>query len=66
MNAKQKRFVKQLAEYLVGDQAKQSIELQMGKESAQQWAALRNTTPLHGWLTVEEAEAELTKFLWGE
>lgn len=57
------QFIHELAKYLVGDQAKKSIELQMGKESAKQWAKLRSATPLFGYPTVEEAEAELTKFL---
>lgn len=56
-------FIKQLAIYLVGDQAKKSILLQMGNEEALQWAKLRSMTPLFGYPTVEEAEAELTEFL---
>ena len=56
-------FIKQLAIYLVGDQAHKSIELQMRKESAQQWADLRGKTPLFGYPTVEEAEQILTEFL---
>lgn len=60
---RKKRFIRQLAEYLVGDQAKKSIELEMGKESAQQWSALRSTTPLSGYPTVDEAEEVLTDFL---
>ncbi len=63
MNHAKRDFVKVLAEYLAGDQARKSIELQMGKESAQEWAKLRNATPLFGWQTVEEAEVALSKFL---
>jgi hypothetical protein len=58
-----KRFIRQLAIFLVEDQVKKSIGLEMGKESAKQWAALRSTTPLHGYPTVEEAEEALSEFL---
>lgn len=57
------RFIQALAEYLVADQAKKSIELQMGKESAKQWLNLRSMTPLFGYPTVEEAVETLTEFL---
>lgn len=57
------RFVRALAEYLVGDQARMSIYLEMGKPEAQAWAKLRNAGPSLGWATVEEAEAILTRFL---
>lgn len=57
------RFIQALAEYLVADQAKKSIELQLGKESAKQWSNLRSTTPLFGYPTVEEAVETLTDFL---
>ena len=56
-------FIKELAKFLVGDQARKSIELQMGKAHAKEWAALCNTTPLFGYLSVEEAEEQLTRFL---
>ena len=56
-------FIKALARYLVEKQAMKSIELQMEKESAKEWAALRSATPLFGYPTVEEAEAQLTEFL---
>ena len=64
MDAEQARFVRALAEFLVGDQARQSIELQMGKASAKKWATLRTATPLFGYPTVEEAERTLATFLW--
>lgn len=57
------KFIRQLAQFLAGDQAKKSIELEMGKESAKEWAALRGTTPLFGYPSVEEAEATLREFL---
>lgn len=60
---KRQEFIHQLAVFLVGDQAKKSIELEMRQESALQWRDLRRKTPLAGWPTVEEAEKELTEFL---
>ena len=57
-----KEFVQQLANYLAGNQALMSIKLQLRAEDALQWAALRATTPLRGWTTVEEAEIELTNW----
>jgi len=60
---KKRRFIRALAEFLAGDQARKSIELQMGKDHAKEWAALRSACPLHGYPTVEEAEQELTEFL---
>ena len=56
-------FVKALAEYLVKDQARKSIELKMKKPAALEWARLRNLTPLSGYLTIEEAEKVLAEFL---
>ena len=56
-------FIHRLAEYMVKDQAMKSIELEMGKPSAKEWAAMRSLTPLHGYPTVEEAEKVLTEFL---
>lgn len=57
------RFIRQLAQFLAGNQARKSIELEMGKESAKEWAALRATTPLFGYPSVDEAEATLREFL---
>ena len=56
-------FIRKLAEYLVDDQAKKSILLGMGDKNAALWAAIRDTIPLHGYPTVDEAEAVLTEFL---
>lgn len=56
-------FVAALADYLVTDQARKSILLEMGKPEAKQWAALRATTPLQGYPTLEEAKAQLTAWL---
>lgn len=60
---KKRRFIRQLAVYLADEPARKSIELQMGKLSAQEWANLRQTTPLMGYTTVDEAEQLLTEFL---
>lgn len=60
---KKKRFIRALAEYLAGEQARMSIGLQLGKADAQQWAKLRQETPLFGYPTVDEAEETLTEFL---
>lgn len=56
-------FIKALAVYLVKDQARKSIELEMQKPAAEEWAALRSLTPLFGYPTVEEAVTVLTEFL---
>ena len=64
MTEDKKRFVEALAEYLVDDQAKKSMELEMGKPDAEMWAKMRNLTPLRGYPTVERAIHELTVWLW--
>ena len=56
-------FADAVAEYLVGDQARMSILLQMGKPEAQAWAKIRGLTPLMGYPTVEEAKALMRQFL---
>jgi len=56
-------FVHQLSVFLVGNQAKKSIALEMGKESAKEWANLRSTTPLFGYPTINQAEITLNKWL---
>lgn len=61
-SAKQ-RFIQELAQYLVGNQAAMSIGLAMEDPQAIQWARIRQATPLFGYPTVEEAEEILTKFL---
>lgn len=60
---KKQAFIKQLAQFLAGDSARKSIELQMGKPHAKEWAELRSATPLFGWVTIEEAEKTLMEFL---
>ncbi len=66
------RFIRQLAEFLVKDQEKKSIQLQVEAARnlsdfrpcfAQEWAALRTTTPIFGYQTVDEAVEQLTEFL---
>ena len=56
-------FIRELADYLVKDQARKSIELEMGMVSAQEWARLRGKTPLFGYPTIEQAIVQLTNFL---
>lgn len=64
-------FVRVLAKFLVDNQAGKSIAMELearhppvhGIVWAQEWAALRNATPLFGYPTVEEAEKALTEFL---
>ncbi len=63
MNEQKHRFVRALASFLAGGAAMKSIALQMGKQWAQEWAALRQETPLSGWCTIEEAEQQLAQFL---
>lgn len=61
---RKRNFIKALAKFLVGNEGRKSIELQMGKELAKEWAELRGATPLHGYYPdVEEAERELEEFL---
>lgn len=48
-------IIRALAEYLVRDQARKSIELEMGKPYAKEWSVLRGTTSVRGYPTVEEA-----------
>lgn len=65
--AQKARFIKALAKFLAGDQAKKSILLGMPGGIAfsvvQEWAELLNATPLFGYITVDEAEAKLTDWL---
>lgn len=70
MNARQQRFVTQLARFLVENQAGKSIRLELERMRpgaivtlAKEWAELRATTPLLGYPTVEQAETELADFL---
>lgn len=66
---KKARFIKALAQFLAGDQAKKSILLDPRMQGSphsslvQEWAALRSETPLFGYPTVEEAEKILTEWL---
>ena len=52
-------FARRLAEYLAGDQARKSIELEMGYPAALEWAELRGFVPVQGWASVEETEKAL-------
>jgi hypothetical protein len=60
---RKQRFIRAVAEYLVIDQAHQSILLSLGDEAARRWARIRTETPLHGYVDVHEAERVLGEFL---
>lgn len=61
---RKKLFVRTLAKFLVEHEGRKSIELEMGKELAKEWAELRSATPLHGYYSdIEEAVKELEEFL---
>ena len=61
---KKQAFIRKLAEFLAGpNSAKYSIMLEMGREEAKEWAAMRDLTPLFGYPTVDEAEKILREFL---
>ncbi len=67
---KRHTFIRALAKFLAGDQAKKSIMLGMPNSVAfslaQEWATLRSASPLAGYGTVEEAEDQLREWLLGE
>lgn len=58
-------FFAQLAAYLVDQQVKMSIRLEVdpGDPEARQWCLMRQATPLFGYPTVAEAEAQLRDWL---
>ena len=62
-DGRRKVFIMELAEFIAGNQARKSIELQMGKESAKEWAKLRGASPVFGYGTVDEAYEVLLDFL---
>ena len=62
-NVRKDAFLKALANYLVRDQAKRSIQLEMGSLDAKEWAAIRALTPLMGYPSVDEAVQVLKEFL---
>jgi len=59
---RRERFIKNLAEYLVLDQAEKSIRLEMKDPAALLWAELRGATPLFGYSTVNEAMVILERW----
>jgi hypothetical protein len=63
MDERKRLFVKALAKFLTDNQAHKSILLEMGKPEAIAWRDLRQTTPLFGWPTAEEAEKALSEWL---
>lgn len=56
-------FIDALAHFLVDDQGRKSIELEVGKSWANEWAAVRNSLPTLGYATHAEAVKFLTEFL---
>ena len=70
MNAKQQRFVETLAKFLVSDEGRKSIELQLGTPYGKSWAELRHSTSLFGYYNDDggfiRAVEELTDFLYPE
>lgn len=61
--SKRDKFIRLLAEYLVGNQAEMGIKVQLGKPDALNWAAMRGLSPLFGYQTVDEGEKLLKEFL---
>lgn len=53
--ARKNLLIAALAEYLVLDQTKQSIDLERGVPSAILWARIRNLTSVRGYATVANA-----------
>lgn len=66
---KKREFIRALAKFLVGDQAKKSLLLDPRMAGSpfsslvKEWAELRGTTPLFGYPTLSEAEELLEEFL---
>ena len=66
-------FIRQLAKFLIEHEAHKSMMLELGADPvsqalgkpsmAEEWARLRSTTPLQGYLSVDEAEQQLKEFL---
>jgi hypothetical protein len=68
---KKKKFIHELAVFLVNQEASKSVclEIELARKDdrlpkwAHEWRNLRNSTPLSGWLSIEEAEEILNEFL---
>jgi len=63
-------FIRQIAEFLVGNEATKSIILESETRGnagpirwGHEWAKLRNRSPIRGYATVEEAERDLWEML---
>lgn len=56
-------FIKKLAKFLADKPAKKSIDLEMENPYALAWAEIRNSTPLFGYPSIEEAEKILSDWL---
>lgn len=66
------QFIHQLAEFIAGNSAAKSIMLEVETKTprpypmpnfAKEWAVLASSTPVRGWVSVEEAEKILREFL---
>lgn len=70
MQDRRRQFVAELAKYLVKDQVRKSIELQILSPNVAawvlEWRDVREASTLFGYPTVSEAEESLWKFLYGE
>lgn len=64
-SSNRRAFVRALAKFLVEDAAEMSIKLELGTEEAKRWARLREASPVFGYPTVDEAEAQLLAWLSG-
>lgn len=55
-------FITALAVFLSHDSGVKSVHLQMGKAYAIEWSRLRNASPIRGYMSVRETEAELARW----
>jgi hypothetical protein len=58
-----KEFIRALAEFLAANSAEMSLKLAYGDTEAKRWVALRDATPVFGWVSVDETEAVLREWL---
>jgi len=54
-----KALAKALAPYLSEDQARKSIDLQLGKPYAREWAQIRTAANVRGYATTDDTERHL-------
>jgi hypothetical protein len=63
INTRKQLFIDAMAEYLTRDLAKRSIEIEMGKLDAQEWAKIYNIVGLGGYAKKEDAVKAMKEFL---